>query len=166
MAIEALNEKREGGYTQFQTPWVFNLYSIIHAKRLYNEKFKCDFNLKMYPFDSQVCSLALVLDETQQKSVQISPNCPWKFPLKEEITVGEYRVSRIEGYQPVEHNRTKINIVVYIKRSFWGTFTTTYLPTFSLLILVQMTFYFPEENFQVKYILIELHIFQMKLTLC
>ena len=97
-----------------------------------------------------MCTLAFVLDETQQKSVQLSPNCPWEIPLKEEITVGEYRVTKIEGFQPVEYNRTKINIRVYITRSFWGTFTTTYLPTFSLLILVQMTFYFPEDNFQVK----------------
>ena len=29
-------------------------------------------------------------------------------------------------------------------------FSTTYLPTFCLLILVQMTFYFPEDNFQVR----------------
>ena len=106
--------------------------------------------LNFFLLSSQVCTLAFVLDETQQKSVQLSPNCPWEIPLKEEITVGEYRVTKIEGFQPVEYNRTKINIRVYITRSFWGTFTTTYLPTFSLLILVQMTFYFPEDNFQVN----------------
>ena len=106
--------------------------------------------LNFFLLSSQVCTLAFVLDETQQKSVQLSPNCLWEIPLKEEITVGEYRVTKIEGFQPVEYNRTKINIRVYITRSFWGTFTTTYLPTFSLLILVQMTFYFPEDNFQVN----------------
>ena len=152
VAVEAKSEVRNLDYSQFQTPQIYGLYSVIHAKRLYNEIFTCNFNLKMFPFDSQVCSLALVLDETQQKSIQISPNCPWEIPLKEEITVGEYRVTKIEGYQPMDNNRTKISIMVHITRSFWGTFTTTYLPTFCLLILVQMTFYFPEENFQVRII--------------
>ena len=142
---------KEEDFSQLQTPTVYGLWTVIDAKRLYNEKFTCNFNLRMFPFDSQVCTLAFILDETQQTSVQLTPNCPWEIPLKEEITVGEYRVTKIEGFQPADYNRTKINIMVYITRSFWGTFTTTYLPTFSLLILVQMTFYFPEDNFQVSF---------------
>ena len=121
---------------------------------------KIGHKTNFFLLSSQVCTLAFVLDETQQKSVQLSPNCPWEIPLKEEITVGEYRVTKIEGFQPVEYNRTKINIRVYITRSFWGTFTTTYLPTFSLLILVQMTFYFPEDNFQVNLYFSTSNVFQ------
>ena len=149
--MEGKNPRKTEDFTQLQTPRIYELYSQIHAKRLYNEMFTCNFNLKMFPFDSQVCTLSFVLDETQKESVQLSPNCPWEIPLKEEITVGEYRVTNMVGYQPIEQNRTKIIIMIYITRSFWGTFTTTYLPTFCLLILVQMTFYFPEDNFQVYF---------------
>ena len=39
---------------------------------------------------------------------------------------------------------------MHVTRSFGKMFSTTYLPTFCLLILVQMTFYFPEDNFQVR----------------
>ena len=47
VAIEARSEIRNLDYSQFQTPFIYGLYSIINAKRLYNEIFTCNFNLKM-----------------------------------------------------------------------------------------------------------------------
>ena len=55
-----------------------------------------------------------------------------------------------KGFQPQDENGTIVTIRMYVTRSFGKMFSTTYLPTFCLLILVQMTFYFPEENFQVR----------------
>ena len=55
------------------------------------------------------------------------------------------------GFQPKSNpNGTKVEIRMHVTRSFGKMFSTTYLPTFCLLILVQMTFYFPEDNFQVR----------------
>ena len=52
--------------------------------------------------------------------------------------------------KPNDGNGTSIKIEIHISRSFIKFFTTTYLPTFCLLILVQLTFYFPEDNFQIR----------------
>ena len=69
----------------------------IIAKRKYNEIFTCEFQLKMYPFDSQICSMTFRLVQHQVKSVRLSTKCPWEIPLDQEINVGEFRVTKIEG---------------------------------------------------------------------
>ena len=47
-------------------------------------------------------------------------------------------------------NFDAVIIQVDIKRSFRRMFSTTYLPTMCLLIIVHLSFYFPEDNFQVN----------------
>ena len=37
-----------------------------------------------------------------------------------------------------------------MRRSFWKIFTTIYWPTLALLIIVQLSFYFPDDNIQVR----------------
>ena len=87
----------------------------------------------------------------QANVVQLAPSCPKKLPLiPDKETVGEFTITEIIVQQPVDSNKDQITVKVYIRRSFMKSFSTTYLPTFCLLILVQMTFYFPEDNFQVR----------------
>jgi hypothetical protein len=66
------------------------------------------------------------------------------------MTMGEFMITKVHAYQPPDVNQTAVTINLYITRSFWKMFSTTYLLTFCLLMLVQMTFYFPEDNFQVR----------------
>ena len=86
----------------------------------------------------------------QEKSIQLYPNCPWEIPLDHDITVGEYRITKLEAFQPSFRNKTQISVKIHITRFIWGKITTAYLPTIFLLIIVHLTFYFPEDNFQVR----------------
>ena len=69
----------------------------ITARRKYNEIFTCEFKLKMYPFDSQICEMSFQLVQHQISSVSLSTECPWEIPLNGDTTVGEFRISKIEG---------------------------------------------------------------------
>ena len=69
----------------------------ITARRKYNEIFTCEFKLKMYPFDSQICEMSFQLVQHQKSSVSLSTECPWEIPLNGDTTVGEFRISKIEG---------------------------------------------------------------------
>ena len=69
----------------------------ITARRKYNEIFTCEFQLKMYPFDSQICEMSFQLVQHQKSSVSLSAECPWEIPLNGDTTVGEFRISKIEG---------------------------------------------------------------------
>ena len=69
----------------------------ITARRKYNEIFTCEFLLKMYPFDRQICEMSFQLVQHQKSSVSLSTECPWEIPLNGDTTVGEFRISKIEG---------------------------------------------------------------------
>lgn len=123
---------------------------LINASRLYNEIFTCPFDLGMYPFDSQICTMTFRLIKNQQDYVRLMPKCSWKIILNQTSTVGEFTVTEMKG-KPAGNGKQKyIDIEIHIKRSPGKMFSSTYLPTFCLLVLVQMTFYFPEDNFQVR----------------
>ena len=79
----------------------------ITARRKYNEIFTCEFQLKMYPFDSQVCEMSFHLVQHQKSSVFLSTECPWEIPLKRDTTVGEFRIAKIEGKNLLESMHTK-----------------------------------------------------------
>ena len=64
--------------------------------------------------------------------------------------VRQFYLEHIIGYQLKTDNQSLITVSIFGQRSFSKMFSTTYLPTLCLLVLVQMTFYFPEENFQVR----------------
>ena len=129
-------------------------YTPITAIRFYSEKFSCKLDLHYFPFDTQICHVMLRVIKHQDNFVKLHPICPWELPLNEELTVGEYRIYKLEGYQPSleswERNKTKIAIKIHIDRFIWGRILTTYLPIIFLLAIVQMTFYFPEDNFQAR----------------
>ncbi len=83
----------------------------IEASRLYNEIFTCEFQLQMYPFDSQICNMTFTLAKHQATFVQLVLPCMDK---DKEITVGEFQVTKIERYQPADEtsqigNRSGLN---------------------------------------------------------
>ena len=96
--VHGVNPRNQEDLSQF---YDYDLYqgndAQIIAKRKYNEIFTCEFQLKMYPFDSQICSMNFRLVQHQVTSVRLSTECPWEIPLKQEINVGEFRVTKIEG---------------------------------------------------------------------
>ena len=51
VAVEGKLPGKDEDFTQLQTPTVYGLWSVINGKRLYNEIFTCNFNLRMFPFD-------------------------------------------------------------------------------------------------------------------
>ena len=63
---------------------------------------------------------------------------------------GEFRLNKIEAFRPEKYNATQMIVNILMQRSFWKIFITTYLPTLAILIIVQLTFYFPEDNIQVR----------------
>ena len=66
------------------------------------------------------------------------------------MTIGEFKIVQMQCFQPRNSSGELINVRIDITRAVGKMFSTTYLPTLCLLVLVQMTFYFPEHNFQVR----------------
>ncbi len=125
------------------------LQAPISATRMYNEEFACVFDLEWFPFDNQICRFFLGLVPQQTEMVKLMPECRWPISTSS-AEVGEFSLTKVEVSPRSDRNGTDLVVEIHITRSFWRLFSSTYLPTFCLLILVQMTFYFPEDNFQVR----------------
>ena len=59
-------------------------------------------------------------------------------------------MNKIKVFRPEKYNATQMIVNIHMQRSCWKIFITTYLPTLAILIIVQLTFYFPEDNIQVR----------------
>ena len=126
-------------------------YTDLISERIYNEIFACEMDLQWYPFNVQKCNITMKLPAHQDEFVQLQPKQSFPIPLDGELSnVGQFHIVRVEQIRPSEFNATKIVVQVLMKRSPWKTFTATYIPTIALLIIVQLSFYFPEDNFQVR----------------
>ena len=117
VTVHGFNPRSEEDLSKFHDDKLFQGNDAqITARRMYNEIFTCEFHLKMYPFDSQICSMNFRLVQHQITSVRLATACPWEIPLEREITVGEFRVTRIEG------KKTK-NVRIFILINFLDKFS-------------------------------------------
>ena len=127
-----------------------------------------------FPFDKMECKMTFSLIIQQALRVKLEPKCQWNVPIDKAnqkvsilnslwkrkliykivndifTKVRQFYLEHIIGYQLEIDNQSSITVSIFGQRSFSKMFSTTYLPTLCLLVLVQMTFYFPEENFQVR----------------
>ena len=63
--------KQEGGYQTLENKRKYKGENTIYLSRLYNVEFICIFEMLWYRFDTQICSMAFVLDEKLKDAVDI-----------------------------------------------------------------------------------------------
>ena len=66
------------------------------------------------------------------------------------IFTGDFEIQKVLLNPSKNFNQTKIIIHVYLKRSISKSFTYNFIPTLALLMIVHFTFYFPEDNLQMR----------------
>lgn len=125
----------------------FGHETILRSTKTFHEVLECQFELNRYPFDYQTCTLTLKLMNKLKKYVQLIPENKKIALTDEQMTVGEFFLGDFCVKQP---RSSEVIIEFKVKRSFWKVISTTYIPTIALLIIVQLTFYFPLENIQIR----------------
>ena len=105
----------------------------------------CKFELKMYPFDNQVCSIDLVIPASYNSEFVMQWIEP---PQMENLDLMEYEV-----FGNLEYNNTDSplnDIIVYIKlrRRLSFHIFNTYIPSFCLLIIAVFTLFIDESHFE------------------
>lgn len=129
--------------------------SPIIMEREYYVEFNCDYELSMYPFDTQICKMEFEVNGIPDKyllmSAEIPEDCDSCFGavylgnrvLVEYIvgdTVMESVVNQTRGYG-------KVILNVVFKRRWIYHLVTIFVQSVALLIVAYMTFYFKLSNF-------------------
>ena len=108
--------------------------------RVYDIDFICEFDMRIIPFDTQNCSIKLVMAGNSGKFVHLEMD---EFNYLGPIDLTQYFVKSINTtFVQVENNVTALEFKVIFRRRLLGTILTTYLPTIIICIVSFSTNYF------------------------
>lgn len=125
---------------------IFDGFTVtLNYEKVFIEKFRCQFDLTMFPFDRTVCRLLFGLPELAAMKLQ-----PTTTRIQSSVgqPVGVFEVENITLLSNDDHSTVVVEII--LKRSPISMVSTMYLPTFCLLTIVHLTHYFPLPFFRDK----------------
>ena len=110
---------------------------LISKSNMYTINFICNFNWADYPFDSQLCRMELLLKNAGAHEIDLDESTISH--LAEYSTFSLY----LEDTSVAElANKTLITVSIRLERNFNPLLLNTYLPTFILTVINQLTNYF------------------------
>ena len=143
---------KEGSHSRSSVDTVEEIYiyqgteNKLTFEASYTKTFSCDYQLQMYPFDKQECTVDMMLRQIDRRSIVLMPN-----GIK---MIGERLLSQyvIESWQLMHLDETNPNKGIYVKirlrRRIVNEVLTTYMPTILILIIVHSTNYFKPFYFE------------------
>ena len=143
---------RQGDFVRSERSSLQNAFTYqgsenpLTIARVYDIDFICEFDMEFYPFDTQNCSIILVMAGNSGKFVhQVISEYQYLGP----VDLTQYFVKDInDTYIRVENGAEAVELKVVFGRRILGTFLTTYLPTFTLCLVAFSTNYFKSFFFE------------------
>ena len=137
---------REGNYTRSDSSMVEEIdifkgkENKLNFQMTYTKTFRCEYQLQMYPFDIQVCSMDVSVRKFEQLAVEIIPH---KIEMLGQTTLTQYNVKSWKlAYQNESNPKLGIKMTIRLQRRIMNEILTTYLPSYIILIIVYCTNYF------------------------
>ena len=107
----------------------------------YNSFRKCAFNLRMYPFDMQVCEMVFELPSDIAEFVRLRPR-----KLKYEETANQLSEYLVDQISFCSRNKGEFLVVeVVLKRPLISSILTIFIPTLLLLVISHVSKVFAED---------------------
>ena len=138
---------REGGFSNSDIEVLENIEiftgfeNVIIMSRMYNIDFICDYQLHMYPFDTQTCHIIMVMDNRNEQFVEIMNG---NFSYTGPVDLQKYFVKNV-GMQKYG---SSLQMKVVLGRKLMSQVLTTFLPTSLLIIIIHSTNYFKDFFFE------------------
>ncbi|XP_023343017.1 glutamate-gated chloride channel alpha [Eurytemora carolleeae] len=112
----------------------------IEFQEIYTKTFKCEYQLQLYPFDTQKCQVIMRVRYLEMNVLNLAPD---QILMKGNTVLTQYIITdwKLE-YIDKESPSNGTVIVVILKRRIINEILTTYLPSFLLIIIVYITNFF------------------------
>ena len=117
----------------------------IKINRIYEVDFICDYNMRFYPFDIQVCTLDLVIDGNTAKFIDLLPGL---LEYSGSTDLAQYYVMDYQIYSQPIKGKGGVQVSITLGRRLLGTVLTVYVPTVLLNIIGHSTNYFKDFFFE------------------
>ncbi len=112
----------------------------VSITRVYSEEFLCIFDMSVYPFDTQTCSISMIMKGNSGKFVYLLANSTNYLGPKDLTMYFVKNVTIANDIVGSDINSVRVELV--FKRRILSTILTTYLPTFLICLVSFSTNYF------------------------
>ena len=107
---------------------------------------KCIYQLQLYPFDTQVCTINLQVGEYERKIIEIIPE---SILMESDTLLTKFLLTHWKlEYKKINKKEVGIHIKLVLKRRINNAILTIYLPTILILIIVYSTNFFKDFFFE------------------
>ena len=115
--------------------------NMMTMSRIYNIEFMCEYQLHMYPFDTQTCYIRMAMDIRIEQFVEMMNG---NFSYIGPIDLQKYFVKNTK----MQKIGNSIQVNVVLGRKLMNQILTTFLPTGLLIIIIHSTNYFKDFFFE------------------
>ena len=120
-------------------------YNKIILTEVYRVDLRCNFDLKMFPFDYQHCPIHI---EVPLKSMSQMDIVLAKLTIWDNISMNSYRFAGFENTGEMGLRAKDIIVDMKLKRIITYHLFTTFLPTLCLIIIAEMTLLINKVHFE------------------
>ncbi len=139
--ISRLGSFKQSPRTQLDNAYFFEgSENPLTISRVYDAEFLCEFDMAKFPFDTQQCSIVMVMKgNTGQFIHMVAGDLQYLGP----IDLTQYFIKKVEmGNHTVGNDIQALRVNIVFGRRILATILTTYLPTALLCIVCFSTNYF------------------------
>ncbi|XP_069953925.1 uncharacterized protein, partial [Cherax quadricarinatus] len=116
----------------------------LELSQLYSVTYSCDFNLIMFPFDAQVCTMSFRLVSASATHMTLIPQQPNYTGL---INLVEYSIGEVSITSTKDEQFSSVAVQVRFARRYGFYLLTLYIPTVLLIFIAYATFFFNPDDF-------------------
>ena len=116
--------------------------NTIHYSREYQKNIICNYDLHMYPFDEQMCTIDIEIPTLLQPYIDVFSNKTGNRGLKK---LEQFMITKTEI--GVTKNNSLIQCEISMKRIPWYHIATTYLPILCVLFMALITLFIDQSHF-------------------
>ena len=140
-AFALINRTQQAVFSPLEELTISHLYkggqNSLNLKRAYSTVWICNYNVKWFPFDTQVCTLQFQPEGNSANFLELGVDS-LQYSGSQQLT--QYFVKKTLIYR--RESDEAIVIEVHLSRPLLGTFLTIFIPTILMIIISQATNYF------------------------
>lgn len=121
-------------------------FNRITFEQVFTKTFKCVYKLQLYPFDTQICRVNLVVRKLETGVMMVTPNM---LAMESETVLTQYIIKNWTlAYNNITDPNQGIRMEIVLKRRIMNAVLTVYLPTLLILTIVYATNFFKDFFFE------------------
>ena len=117
--------------------------NMIRYEREYHSHILCDYNLRLYPFDEQICTIDVEIPAMIAEFIQLTPKYTENLGVSELI---QFVIEKIEI--EATRNNSLVQCKIYLKRIPWSHIASVYIPCTCVLVMCLSTLYIDKSHFE------------------